>query len=155
MEQTQSRSEVQLYLEPLDADTNRIIATYIGQAVHDSFCEDRLCADGLKHNLWKVSLEQLVHLHSSGKDGSVPVKIFQGQGDKKPKEIVVVIVREATPSDIHVITDSKISGQISLKVLEALKVSLRKKPKDKVPFHVGRGMGRPPRKISPTKARKR
>lgn len=68
------------YLEPLDSHTNEVIGKYLWE---DENAEtSRLCADGIRRNLWRCQWCDVERFQNSRQDLKLKFKVFvqEGQG---------------------------------------------------------------------------
>ena len=72
-----SDREYTWYIEPLDADTNKVISRELPEK---NFCREIVCAGGGKHNLWMCSNQFATSLVKSAHNFNLRFKIWGKQG---------------------------------------------------------------------------
>jgi len=142
------------YIHPLDADTNRVIAGFLQERAIESACEDKRCADGETRNVWELDYEDFMTVIMSRASLLLRCTLFL-QTEEGLREFKVEIKeREYQAPDLRERIEDRLNQKIQdiSRGLATAVLRPRRPHKSTTVRNVPRP---PPRKIKPTRARKK
>lgn len=74
------KKECTWFVEPLDANTNRIIAQELEEETEERKNRNLICQDGKKHNLWQCSFQLIQRLVLSQQTLGLKFRVYSKQG---------------------------------------------------------------------------